>query len=152
MNESMMKIERIIARKSNESKTGYELVFIDENQNEEIHLIESTYNNEPFTLILPENELNRKYLNSKKIDNAGGELELKSIERIQNGEKSVSRKSLIEYMTPDDLQLYNEILERAKKRREEMTKKTPLTEIQKAELKLKKAQEAYEKLMKEIQG
>ena len=63
-------------RTSNNSKTGYELVTVDEKGNEVVVPIDRQPKDEPFTLILPENESNRKYLNSKKVDAAGGKIEL----------------------------------------------------------------------------
>lgn len=138
----------IFARISTTSTTGYELLVRDKDGNESILPIESTYKNEPFTLVLPENPTGRKYLNSKKVDAANGELELKAVERNASGEHPVSRKSLLEYMSAEDKLLYDQIMERAKKAREEATKKVPLTDIQKAELRVKRAMEALKAIQK----
>lgn len=138
-----------IIRTSTTSTTGYELVTKDELGNESVQLIQSTYKNEPYTLVLPENPAGRKYMNSKKVDAAGGEIELVPINRNPNAEHAVSRKSLLEYMTPEDKKLYDEIMERAKAAREEANKKVPLTEEQKLRNKIAKAQAALEALLKE---
>lgn len=148
-----MSTNTIFVRTSTTSATGYELVMKDELGNESVQPIESTYKNEPYTLVLPENESGRKYLNSKKVDAANGVMELKAINRDHDAGHTVSRKSLLEYMTPEDKKLYDEIMERAKKAREEATKKVPLTEEQKLRNRIAKAQAELEKLLKgEVQA
>lgn len=136
----------IFARISTTSTTGYELLVRDNDGNESILPIESTYKNEPFTLVLPENPTGRKYLNSKKVDAANGELELKAVERNSSNEHPVSRKSLLEYMSDEDKILYEQIMERAKKAREEATKKVPLTEAEKLRRRIAKYQADLDKL------
>ena len=86
-------------RKSTTSTTGYEIVFGDT-----VLPIDKTYPNEPFTLVLPENPSNRKYFNSKKVDNAGGEIELDYKESKKFGPRA-AQKPLEEYMTEDELEL-----------------------------------------------
>lgn len=142
----------IFARVSTTSTTGYELLVRDKDGKESILPIESTYKNEPFTLVLPENPTGRKYLNSKKVDAANGELELKAVERNTSGEHTVSRKSLLEYMSAEDKILYDQIMERAKKAREEANKKVPLTEEEKLRRKIAKYKADLEKLTGEAQA
>lgn len=141
-----------IIRTSTTSTTGYELVIKDELGNETVQPIQSTYKNEPYTLVLPENPAGRKYMNSKKVDAAGGEIELVTINRNPDAEHPVSRKSLLEYMTPEDKILYEEIMERAKKAREEATKRVPMTEEQKLRNRIAKAEAALEALLKGAQA
>ena len=142
-----------IIRTSTTSATGYELVVKDELGNESIQPIQSTYKNEPYTLVLPENPAGRKYMNSKKVDAAGGEIELVQINRNPDAERTYSKKSLLEYMTPEDKELYEAIMERARKAREEANKKVPLTEEEKLRNKIAKLQAQLEaELKKEAQA
>ena len=102
-------------RKSTTSTTGYEIVFGDT-----VLPIDKTYPNEPFTLVLPENPSNRKYFNSKKVDNAEGEIELDYKESKKFGPRA-AKKPLEEYMTEDELELkhqYEVMLDEVAKRRD----------------------------------
>lgn len=137
-----------IIRNSTISTTGYELVVIDELGTETVQPIQSTYKNEPYTLVLPENPAGRKYMNSKKVDASGGEIELVAINRNPDAERTYSKKSLLEYMTPEDKELYEAIMKRARQAREEANKKVPMTEEQKLRNRIAKAQAALEALMK----
>ena len=144
---------KTIIRKSQESKTGYEMVIIDDENNENIYLLNDKPKNEPFTLILPENPSNRKYFNTKKVDNSGGEIELTYKETMTFGPRSETsnRKPLEDYLNDEDKELYLSLIEKAKKNREEATKKQPLTEIEKAKLRVERAEKAYEALLKKQQ-
>ena len=117
-----------IIRKSTLSATGYELV-VDGN----VVLIDKTYPGEATTLVLPENPSNRKYFSSKKVDAAGGEVELEYKESRTLGPRSEStpRKGLEDYLEGEDKELYLALVEKAKKAREEAHKKVPLTEEEK---------------------
>ena len=130
---------KVIIRKSINSVTGYELVVI-ENDNENIINIDATYKNEPFTLILPENPSNRKYFNSKKVDKNGGEIELtyKESRTITKSEKSesapkISKSRILEYLTEDEMKIYRELMEKAEKR---MKRDAILKEIEKLQKEL----------------
>lgn len=104
-------------------------------------------------LHIPENSSGRKLVNKAKIDNMEEPYELKPIVKDGTHSTTVSKKSLLEYMTEEDKKLYEEIMERAKKAYDEANKKTPLTELEKAELRVKKALAALEALKnQEIQG
>lgn len=144
---------KTVIRKSQESKTGYEMVIIDDENNESIYLLNDKPKNEPFTLILPENPSNRKYFNTKKVDNSGGEIELTYKETMTFGPRSETnnRKPLEDYLNDEDKKLYLSLIEKAKKNREEATKKQPLTEIEKAKLRVERAEKAYEALLKKQQ-
>ena len=100
------------------------------------------------SLILPENASGRKFFALSKFEKSEMH-ELCAINRDPNAEHAVSRKSLLEYMTPEDKELYDQIMERAKKAREEATKKVPLTEEQKLRNKLAKLQAQLDAMMNE---
>lgn len=137
-------------RTSTISATGYELVTIDEQGNESVLAIQSTYKGEPKTLILPENPCNRKYFNSDKVDKAGGEIELTYKESKSFGPRSesVSRKGIEEWLNDDDKALYLALVEKAKKARDEANKKPKMTDLEKAEAAVARAMAKVEALRK----
>lgn len=95
------------------------------------------------SLILPENASGRKFFALSKFEKSEVH-NLIAINRNTDTEHPVSRKSLLEYMTPEDKALYDAIMERAKIAREEATKKVPLTEEQKLRNKIAKLQAQLE--------
>lgn len=104
--------------------------------------------------ILPVNSANRKWFSLKKIAaaKANGEtkivLEYKASRKIGSCSQKMPNEKLISYL-PEELQAeYKAIIERAMKAREE-AKAKPMTELEKAQAKLKKAQEALAKLQAE---
>lgn len=105
----------------------------------------STVPGEPYTLKLPENPSNRKYFNSKKVDAAGGEIELtykesKHFGARTNGSSSTStapKKALKEYLNDEDKAIFEALIAKAVANR---TK----------ELELAKAKAAYEKALAEL--
>lgn len=107
--------------------------------------------NDGKSLILPENASGRKFFALSKFEKSEKH-DLCAINRDPNAEHNVSRKSLLEYMTPEDKKLYDEIMERAKAAREEANKKVPLTDEQKLRNKIAKAQAQLEALLKEAQA
>ena len=117
-----------IIRKSTLSATGYELVV-----DGSVVLIDKTYPGEATTLVLPDNPSNRKYFSSKKVEAAGGEIELEYKESRTFGPRAEStpRKALEDYLEGEDKELYLALVEKAKKAREEAHKKVPLTEEEK---------------------
>lgn len=125
---------KVLVRKNSSTNTGYELVTINDAGKEVAVAIDKTYPNEPFTLVLPTNEANRKYFNSKKVEAAGGEIELAYKETKTFGPRAESapRKGLEEYLEGDDKEMYLALVEKAKKAREEANKKAPMTELEKA--------------------
>ena len=90
---------KVLVRKNSNTNTGYELVTIDDAGKEVAVAIDKTYPGEPFTLVLPANEVNRKYFNSKKVDAAGGSIELtfKESKTLGPRTESAPRKGLEEY-------------------------------------------------------
>ena len=103
--------------------------------------------NKDYWLKLPANSCNRVWTNCARVDKAidqcvdyGDEVK---VPRIVTGRSNVERKPLEDYLDGDDRKLYLELVEKAKKAREEANKKKPLT-------KLEKAQREFEKWQKEV--
>ena len=103
--------------------------------------------NKDYWLKLPANSCNRVWTNCARVDKAldqcvdyGDEVKMP---RIITGRSNVERKPLEDYLEGDDRKLYLELVEKAKKAREEANKKKPLT-------KLEKAQREFEKWQKEV--
>lgn len=134
--------------RSNNAPTGYELVTTNDDGTQTVQLIEKTYPNEPFTLVLPTNASNRKYFNSKKVENAGGTIELEYKESKPIGTKTepTTRKGLEEYLEGDDKILYLQLVEKAKANREKA--KAPMTDYEKALRQVEKWQKKVEELSK----
>ena len=133
---------KVLVRKNSNTNTGYELVTINDAGKEVAISIDKTYPNEPFTLVLPANEANRKYFNSKKVDAAGGEIELtyKESKPIGPRTESAPRKGLEEYLEGKDKEMYLALVEKAKKAREEANKKAPMSDLEKAMRAVERAQ------------
>ena len=133
---------KVLVRKNSNTNTGYELVTINDTGKEVAVSIDKTYPNEPFTLVLPANEANRKYFNSKKVDAAGGEIELtyKESKTIGPRTESTPRKGLEEYLEGKDKEMYLALVEKAKKAREEANKKAPMSDLEKAMRAVERAQ------------
>ena len=103
--------------------------------------------NKDYWLKLPANSCNRVWTNCARVDKAidqcvdyGDEVKMP---RVVTGRSNVERKPLEDYLDGDDRKLYLELVEKAKKAREEANKKKPLT-------KLEKAQREFEKWQKEV--
>ena len=133
---------KVLVRRNSNTNTGYELVTINDAGKEVAVSIDKTYPNEPFTLVLPANEANRKYFNSKKVDAAGGEIELtyKESKTIGPRTESTPRKGLEEYLEGKDKEMYLALVEKAKKAREEANKKAPMSDLEKARRAVERAQ------------
>ena len=133
---------KVLVRRNSNTNTGYELVTINDAGKEVAVSIDKTYPNEPFTLVLPANEANRKYFNSKKVDAAGGEIELtyKESKTIGPRTESTPRKGLEEYLEGKDKEMYLALVEKAKKAREEANKKAPMSDLEKAMRAVERAQ------------
>ena len=133
---------KVLVRRNSNTNTGYELVTINDEGKEVSVAIDKTYPNEPFTLVLPANEANRKYFNSKKVDAAGGEIELTYKESKTSGPRTESapRKGLEEYLEGKEKEMYLALVEKAKKAREEANKKAPMSDLEKAMRAVERAQ------------
>lgn len=134
--------------RSNNAPTGYELVTTNDDGTQTVQLIEKTYPNEPFTLVLPTNASNRKYFNSKKVENAGGtiELEYKESKPIGTRTEPTTRKGLEEYLEGEDKILYLQLVEKAKANREKA--KAPMSNYEKALRQVEKWQKKVAELSK----
>lgn len=123
----------ITIRKNAQTPTGYEVV----NGDGTILAIESTYKGEPNTLMLPTNTANRKYCNSKKVDEApNGELTLE-YKATQHYTSGSTHKSWEDWLTDDDKTVLAELKARAEankkaaKDSEAKAKNDPLLKAQK---------------------
>lgn len=137
---------KTIIKSSIYSTTGYKIIIIDENEiTTEIEINETDPKNEKI-LKLPENPSNRKWISIDKITKANGELELdyKPTRTIENS----SRKRLEDYLTEDERKTIEEIMNRAKERKE-ADKKPALSKKEKLEEKIKKLQEMIANLESE---
>ena len=125
---------KVLVRRNSNTKTGYELVTID-NEGKEVSIaINNTDPANPTILKLPENSSNRKWFSIKKVEAAGGEIELtyKESKTIGPRTESTPRKGLEEYLEGKDKEMYLALVEKAKKAREEANKKAPMTDLEKA--------------------
>lgn len=133
---------KVLVRKNSNTTTGYELVTIDDAGKEVAIAIDKTDPANPMILKLPENASNRKWFSIKKVDAAGGEIELtyKESKTIGPRAESAPRKGLEEYLEGKDKEMYLALVEKAKKAREEANKKAPMTEYEKRVRAVERAQ------------
>lgn len=134
-----------------ESLTGYILRVVKDDGVIDDYKIDRTYPGEPTTLVLPENPSNRKYFSSKKVDNSEGEyveLTFKESRTLGPREGNSPRKSLVDYLTDEERTIYEELMAKAKARREEANKKPKLTEKEKIE----RAIEKYKRKLAELEA
>ena len=114
-----------IIRRNENSKMGYEIIIKNENneiiETKEIEII----CDDGKTLKLPENPSNRKYFSIKKVEESGGEIELSYKESIKMSPRTLSNNKKIEdYLTEEEKEKIQEIMNNAKKRMEEEKEKT----------------------------
>ena len=100
--------------------------------------------NKDYWLKLPANSCNRVWTNCAKIDKAANQCvdygdEVK-VPRTITGRSTTERKPLEDYLSEEDRKTYLALIEKAKKAREEATKKKPLTELEKAQREVEKWQ------------
>lgn len=133
---------KVLVRRNSNTKTGYELVTIDEAGKEVAVAISHTDPANPMILKLPENASNRKWFSINKVVAAGGEIELtyKESKTLGPRTESAPRKGLEEYLEGKDKETYLALVEKAKKAREEANKKAPMTELEKAQRAVERAQ------------
>ena len=124
-------MEKVFIRKNENAKLGYELVIIDDFNNEIIKEISSTDPKNPEILKLPENPSNRKWFSINKIKENQIELSYKESkvfgprnEKSEKSEKSNNLENMIEYLNDEEKILFLELLEKAKKekKRQELLK------------------------------
>lgn len=127
---------------------GYSIVIVDDNGNETVTEL-STYKGEPYTLVLPENPSNRKYFNSKKVDAAGGTIELTYKETIKLGPKA-AQKPLEDYLNEEDRYRYEELMAIARANREAAIKQAQAAKsdpVAKLQAQIAREQAKLKKLM-----
>ena len=100
--------------------------------------------NKDYWLKLPTNSCNRVWVSCAKVDKATNQCvdygdEVK-VPRTITGRSAVERKPLEDYLDEKDRKTYLALVEKAKKAREEATKKKPLTELEKAQREVEKWQ------------
>ena len=100
--------------------------------------------NKDYWLKLPANSCNRVWTNCAKVDKAANQCvdygdEVK-VPRTITGRSVAERKPLEDYLSEEDRKTYLALVEKAKKAREEATKKKPLTELEKAQREVEKWQ------------
>ena len=137
-----MKITKIIRDES--SKRNYTLIILEDDQIiEKKEIIDVDPKNEKI-LKLPENPSNRKWLSIDKIEKNGGELVLEYKESIKLGERTSSKK-LEDYLTDEEKKIIDDIMNKARERREE-DKKKPMSKEDKIRAQIEKYQKMLEKL------
>ena len=131
------------------STTGYELVIKNDDGSILNRMDIETIVDEGKTLKLPENPSNRKFFSIKKIEEAGGTLELTHKESIKIGERSSVSKSLEDYMTDEEKKIIDDIKKKAEQRREDAKKKAQEEKndpVKKAEKKVHSIIESLKKM------
>jgi hypothetical protein len=131
---------KTIIKRNDETKTGYELIIQTDGQKDVIIPINDHDPKNEDILKLPENPSNRKWFSKNKIK--GDSIELTYKESMTFGPRGESspRKPLEDYLDEADKILYLELVEKAKKRREELTRKPKMTEREKIEAKIARLQ------------
>lgn len=114
--------------------------FMDDNGN----VVALTPNDDRY-LKLPANSVNRTWVSCAKIDKAPNQCvdygeDVKVARTLTSRGESTPRKGLEEYLEGDDRETYLKLVEKAKANREAANKKAPMTEIEKAQRRLERAQ------------
>ena len=108
------------------------------------------------TIALPANDSNRKYFNLAKFEEAKNEademlLTYKATVTLGDRPKSLPNGNLIAYLSDELQEEYKAIIDRAVEARAEQKAK-PLTDLEKAQAKVKSAQAALIKLVEQAEG
>lgn len=133
---------KVLVRKNVSTKTGYELVVIADDGKETVTAINENGKGPdgPKYLKLPANPANRQWLAISKI--TGNELELTAhVTRTVTNTERAPRKPDEDFLEGEDRKLFLELKEKIRKAREEANKKPVLTELEKAQLAVKRAEE-----------
>ena len=102
--------------------------------------------NKDYYLKLPENSVNRVWVSCKKVDNAPNQtINYGDIVKVPRT-LTTSKRPLEDYLNDEDKAMYLALIEKAKKAREEATKK-PMTEEEKLKAKIAKYKAQYEALL-----
>lgn len=121
--------------------------FMDDNGN----VVALTPNDDRY-LKLPANSVNRTWVSCAKIDKAPNQCvdygeDVKVARTLAPRGESTPRKGLEEYLEGKDKEMYLKLVEKAKANREAAAKKAPMTDVEKAQRKLERAQAALNKLL-----
>lgn len=133
---------KVLVRKNSSTKTGYELVVIADDGKETVAAI--TENGKgpdgPKYLKLPTNPANRQWLAISKV--TGDSLELTAhVTRTVTSTERAPRKPDEDFLEGEDKKTFLALKEKIRKAREEANKKPTLTDLEKAQLAVKRAQE-----------
>lgn len=102
--------------------------------------------NKDYFLKLPENSVNRVWVSCKKVDKAPNQtIDYGDIVKTPRT-LTTSKRPLEDYLNDEDKAMYLALIEKAKKAREEATKK-PMTEEEKLKAKIAKYQAQYDALL-----
>ena len=102
--------------------------------------------NKDYFLKLPENSVNRVWVSCKKVDKAPNQtIDYGDIVKTPRT-LTTSKRPLEDYLNDEDKATYLALIEKAKKAREEATKK-PMTEEEKLKAKIAKYQAQYDALL-----
>ena len=102
--------------------------------------------NKDYFLKLPENSVNRVWVSCRKVDKAPNQtIDYGDIVKTPRT-LTTSKRPLEDYLNDDDKAMYLALIEKAKKAREEATKK-PMTEEEKLKAKIAKYQAQYDALL-----
>lgn len=102
--------------------------------------------NKDYFLKLPENSVNRVWVSCRKVDKAPNQtIDYGDIVKTPRT-LTTSKRPLEDYLNDEDKAVYLALIEKAKKAREEATKK-PMTEEEKLKAKIAKYQAQYEALL-----
>lgn len=133
---------KTLVRKNDSTKTGYELVVIADDGEETVTAINENGKGPdgPKYLKLPANPANRQWLAISKI--TGESLELTAhVARTMTNTERAPRKPDEDFLEGEDKETFLALKEKIRKAREEANKKPTLTELEKAQLAVKRAQE-----------
>lgn len=136
---------KVYIRQNATTKTGYEIVSINDDGQEVCQAIEQI-THDGISFILPENPSNRKYWAIKRVGDEPVELTYKESKVLGPRENTTPRKKLEDYLTEEEKSIIADIMEKAKKRREN-DKPKPLTPVEKARREFERAQAKLEKLL-----
>ena len=102
--------------------------------------------NKDYFLKLPENSVNRVWVSCRKVDNAPNQtIDYGDIVKTPRT-LTTSKRPLEDYLNDEDKAMFLALVEKAKKAREEATKK-PMTEEEKLKAKIAKYQAQYDALL-----
>lgn len=135
---------------NSQTPTGYQMTVVNDDGQETFVPIEKTVLEKKTGinwLVLPENPMNRKLINPAKVDKLGKvELTYKESIVLRPRDNSQPRKKLEDYLTDEEKAIIEDLMSKAKARKE-ADKPKPLTEVEKAKIAAQKAQAKYEALL-----